>query len=163
MKWITHQTGAVIAALALDLPLAGIGAACAGAIVPDLADMHVSRMGLTRRQQRRIFNKIHRGSSHWFGWWLAMFLFICFYPLPILATDALAGFAFGGLSHIILDMLTPRGIPLLPFSRKGNLALPLCSTGRPSEYVFLTVMVAAAIWFMGESVLNTLVRSGLRF
>ncbi len=38
MKWITHQAAAVSAGLALRLPLAGLAAMCAGAVLPDILD-----------------------------------------------------------------------------------------------------------------------------
>lgn len=141
MKWITHQTGAVLGALALGLPWPGIAAAGAGAVFPDVIDQKISGLAATRRGRQKIFNKIHRGPSHWFGWWLLLLAVLAVWP-P-LARDAAAGFVFGALSHIALDMLTPQGVPLRPFSRRGRLALPVCSTGKAGEYVFLALLLAA--------------------
>lgn len=143
MKWLTHQTTTVAAALALAMPAAAVGAAWAGSVLPDLLDQ--KRAALSRNRQRT-FNRIHRGTSHWFGWWLALFV------LPLAATSPLAGYpqsaavvgglGFGALCHVAQDMLTTTGVPLLPWSRRGRVALGLCRTGGAGEYVFLAVALA---------------------
>lgn len=149
MKWITHQTGAVLAASALGLPLPAIAAALCGAVWPDMVDQHLSKMaGNSRKSRQKAFNRLHRGASHWFGWYAALLVAICAYSLPVLARELALGFALGALSHVILDMLTPQGIPLLPFSRKGKLAAPLCVTGHWSEFFFLTIMTAGGVWYL---------------
>lgn len=146
MKWITHQTGAVLGGLVLGLSPLGVIAAGTGAIIPDVIDQSVSSLGGRRRQ--KVFNRIHRGQSHWFGWWLLLFLAPMLLELPRLLAESMAGLALGGLSHAGLDMLTPRGVPFLPWRGSLRLALPICSTGRIGEYVFLAVMLAAsAFWF----------------
>ncbi len=150
MKWVTHQTGALIAAMALELPLPCIAAACAGAIAPDLVDQKISGLAQGKRKRQKAFNKIHRGASHWFGWWLAFFMAALLLPLPAFANSICAGIAFGGLSHVMLDMLTPRGVPLLPVATGFRLSLRICSTGRWSEYVFLGAMITAAVIFMNN-------------
>lgn len=148
MKWITHQTGAALGAMVLGLPAHGIAAACAGAVFPDVIDQKLSGMGRTRAARQRLFNKIHRGASHWLGWWLAVFLAPFFVDMPMLARDALSGFGMGAASHVLMDMLTPQGVPLTPFSRKGKLAMPICSTGHMGEYVFLaTMLICGAFYF----------------
>lgn len=157
MKWITHQTGAVLGALALGMPWPGIVAAGAGAVFPDVIDQKVSKLGGSRAARQKIFNKIHRGPSHWLGWWLALFLLALAWPLPALARDAAAGFALGAISHVALDMLTPQGVPLYPFSRKGKLAVPICSTGKAGEYVFLLLMLACGVFWFKDSLKPALV------
>ena len=71
MKWITHQTAAVGAALVMQLPLEGVIASCVGGVLPDKLDMRVAAMTPNRQ---KTFNRIHRGTTHWFGWWLALLL-----------------------------------------------------------------------------------------
>ncbi|MBQ3060788.1 MAG: metal-dependent hydrolase [Desulfovibrio sp.] len=146
MKWITHQTAAVGAALALHLPPVGVAAACLGAVVPDMLDQRVARLAPTPSGRQRMFNRIHRGTTHWFGWWLALFLAALALPLAPPAKALLSGLAFGGLSHVLLDMLTPQGVPWHPFSRKGRFSFKLCTTGSIGEYCFLALLLAA-IWF----------------
>ncbi len=147
MKWITHQTGAVLGALALGMPWPAVVAACAGAVFPDLIDQKISALSPTRKGRQKIFNKIHRGASHWLGWWLALFVMLPSWPLPELLRDAGVGFAFGAMSHAVFDMLTPHGVPLLPFSRRVRVAVPLCSTGGAGEYLFLALMLGCGIFY----------------
>ena len=109
MKWITHQTAGVGAALALHLPLEGVVAACLGAIL----------------------------------------LVACSHLVPPHWQPALLGIGLGGISHVVLDMLTPSGIPLHPFSRKNKLSFKVCSTGSVGEYVFLGVMLVLLGFLLG--------------
>lgn len=148
MKWVTHQTGAILGAIALNAPLPALVMIIPGAILPDMADLSLSRLGRSKRQRRELFNKIHRGSSHWFGWWLGLLLLVLSIPIPPFLQDALAGLALGGFCHVLMDMLTPRGIPVLPFSRAQNMSTPLCSTGTKGEYIFLACMILAGIFML---------------
>lgn len=160
MKWITHQTGAVLGAAVLGMSIPAVALSLAGAIFPDLLDQKGSSLVSTSRKARqKVFNRVHRGASHWFGWYAALFVFISAWPLPVFARDCAAGFALGALSHVILDMLTPQGIPLTPFSRKGKLAAPICVTGHWSEYAFLMLMISGAVWYLGaHGVLDGILR-----
>lgn len=156
MKWITHQTGAILLATGLQLPWVGVAAAAAGAILPDVVDQRISGLGATRKQKQKIFNRIHRGNSHWFGWWLALALAALFAPLQPLVRDLMAGLAFGSLSHVLLDMMTTRGVPLLPFTVKNKFSLHLCSTGKLSEYIFLAAMFVCGVYFYKEEIISYL-------
>lgn len=147
MKWVTHQTGALLGAAVLQMSFPAMAGALAGATLPDVFDQRLSALAPTRRGQRKVFNRIHRGTTHWAGWWLLIFLGLAAFPEAHMARDVAAGLAFGGLSHVFLDMLTIQGVPLLPFSRRFMLALRLCSTGRWSEFVFLGCMLlAGGLW-----------------
>ncbi|MDR3357750.1 MAG: metal-dependent hydrolase [Desulfovibrio sp.] len=164
MKWITHQTAAVAAALALNLPPEGVLTACAGAVLPDMLDHRLSGLALTSRGRQRVFNRIHRGPTHWFGWWAVLLAGGMTAHISSASQAMLTGLGFGGLSHVLLDMCTPRGVPLRPFSRAGRLSLNLCSTGSLGEYCFLACIAAAACLFLGEDALamaRRLVRYGL--
>ena len=130
MKWITHQTAGVGAALALHLPLEGVVAACLGAILPDKLDQAIAKRS---RNPQRTFNQIHRGTTHWFGWWVAILLVACSHLVPPHWQPALLGIGLGGISHVVLDMLTPSG----------------CSTGSVGEYVFLGVMLVLLGFLLG--------------
>lgn len=154
MKWFTHQTGAVLGGIAFQLPMAAMGTLFLGAILPDVIDQRISRHAGTGKKRQAIFNRIHRGSSHWFGWWLALFMLVIGAPLPALCRDICAGFALGALSHVVLDFFTPRGVPLLPFARMRHISLPLCSTGKLDEYIFLATgvgLLALLVWLEGMS------------
>lgn len=159
MRWITHQTGAILAGLALGLSLPPLAAASAGAIFPDVIDQKLSGLAPTKRSRQKVFNRIHRGPSHWFGWWLLLFLASVSIPLPMLWRDILLGFSLGCLSHVGMDLLTPRGVPLLPFTRQGKIALPVCSTGTATETIFLLLLIAGALfWFRDAPFLQSLGR-----
>lgn len=158
MKWITHQTGAALGALALGLPLPAIAASITGAIVPDVIDQKISGLAVTKKGRQKHFNRLHRGASHWFGWWLAAFLFSFTLPCPPLLRDVAIGFCLGILSHVLLDLLTPHGVPLTPFSQKLRIALPVCSTGKISEYLFLFAIIALGGIFLREALANAFLR-----
>ena len=106
MKWITHQAVAVGAAFSLGLPAAGVGAAWAGAVLPDVLDQKRAALA---RDRRRAFNRIHRGTTHWFGWWLAVWALGMSGALPEAAAYTAAGLGFGALSHVALDVCTTAG------------------------------------------------------
>lgn len=146
MKWITHQTGALVACLALNLSVPAMATAWLGSVFPDVLDM--ARARNTGKKRQKTFNRIHRGASHWLGWWLG--LLAPALALPPLPLDLAAGFVFGGLSHICLDMLTPRGVPILPFTRKGSISLAMCSTGKAGEYVFLAFIACLGAWLIAQ-------------
>ena len=150
MKWITHQTGAVTLALAFQTPLSGVVASALGAVIPDVIDQKISKLGKSRKGRQKIFNRIHRGDSHWFGWGTIALVLIMNYCPPGVAKDVLIGLALGALSHIFLDMLTPQGVPMLPFSHKNRLSLKLCATGSAGEYLFLVFLIAATIFAYGD-------------
>jgi len=146
VKWVTHQTVTVGAALVLAMSPAAVAAALAGAVLPDVLDQ--KRAALSRNPQRA-FNRIHRGSSHWFGWWLALFLLPVAAASPLsdwpVVADLLFGLGFGALAHVAQDMVTTAGVPLVPWTRKNKLSLRLFSTGSLGEYAFL----AAALVLCG--------------
>ena len=56
------------------------------------------------------------------------------------------GFGFGALTHVLLDMCTTHGVPLLPFAKK-RFSLKLCSTGSIGEYALL-IMCILVFWIM---------------
>ena len=152
MRWVTHQVGALGAAIWLQLPLAGLAAAWVGGILPDVFDQKLA--GLFANRQKA-FNRIHRGFTHWPGLWLALvFAAVLLVPREgeYLLRPVCVGLAVGGLSHVVLDMLTPQGIPLLPFSRRNRFSLKLCKTGSFGEYAFLATMIVCMWIFLREEV-----------
>lgn len=172
MKWFTHQCLAVGTAAALGMPLPAVAGALAGAVLPDVVD---HRLAALSPRPRRTFNRIHRGASHWFGWYLALWLLSLAAPSPLPGLKALEGLgglagagqgallfflggaAYGALTHVLLDMLTPMGAPLTPFSRKRKLSLNVCVTGGIGEYVFLGLSLAG-LWLLAGDRLGGLPR-----
>ena len=156
MRWVTHQVAAVAAALIIHLPPAGIAAAFVGGVLPDVFDQKIA--GLSRDRQRA-FNRVHRGVTHWFGLWLGVLALSLVAP-PGLPAEWFAlwrpvcfGLALGGLSHVVLDMLTPQGVPLLPFSRRNRFSLRLCRTGGLGEYIFLAAMLVGMGLFLRQDII----------
>ena len=151
MKWITHQTAGVGAALALHLPLEGVVSACLGAILPDKLDQAIAKRS---RNPQRTFNQIHRGTTHWFGWWVAILLvawFVVLAAVCLLAARTLlpadredpplfpAGFSVaspGLLTPAVMGLflLTASGVLDLLFGFSGASAL----TEAPASIATLT-------------------------
>ncbi len=158
MKWLTHQSVGLAAAVAFKMPPVALVAVLAGAVLPDIIDRKAA--ALTRKPQRT-FQRIHRGVSHWYGWYLLLFLlglWGSYDDLPhflgnkdIRETLILVclGIGFGGLTHVLLDMLTPMGVPLFPFVMGKRLSLSLCATGSIGEYIFLVVALCFLL-FLGS-------------
>ena len=156
MKWVTHQViGAGVAVLA-GLPSLAVGAAWLGSIAPDVLDQKIA--GLFPNKQKA-FYKVHRRTTHWLGWWLAIWIAAFAVPglarlvpdlteLPLL----LAGLGLGGVTHVLLDMCTPSGVPLMPFSRTPRFSLNLCSTGSLREYLFLAAALGVMWLFAGDEI-----------
>ena len=81
----------------------------------------------------------HRGFTHHFLIYAAIFVIADFmHPFWRMT---LQGFAFGALSHIIADMLTPGGIPIWSFKQKFS--LHLFKTRSNGEYFFLAALTIA--------------------
>ena len=140
MKWITHQAGALAAALWFKAePLVGAFMVL-GAVLPDLIEQIISR-GNTR-----LFLAIHRGFFHWFGLYAAGLLAVGCLPLSAHEKAALAGLMLGALSHIALDALNPGGVPALPLRDRPRIKLPLISTGSLREWVFLAGLLIVVVF-----------------
>ncbi len=145
MKWITHQLVAVGTAIVLEMPPIAIAATFFGSVLPDIIDQKISRWS---SNPQKTFNSIHRGLSHWFGWYALLYCFAeyAFANPRSFGIDVgkevlhiLSGLGFGGLFHILLDMCTPSGVPLSPFKLKRRATLKLFSTGSVQEYMFLAL------------------------
>ncbi|MDO5536174.1 MAG: metal-dependent hydrolase [Desulfovibrionaceae bacterium] len=155
MRWMTHQVGALAAAFWLQLPPIGLFAAWFGGILPDVFDQKLA--GLFKNRQTG-FNRVHRGFTHWPGLWLGGILAsLVFLPPEAghVTRPLCVGLTVGGLSHVVLDMLTVQGIPLLPFTRKNKFSLKLCKTGGAGEYAFLATMLVCMWLFLREDIMRS--------
>lgn len=160
MRWLTHQAVAVGAAFSLGLPAVGVSAAWAGAVLPDVLDQ---RWAALFRDRQRAFNRIHRGATHWFGWWLAVWALGLAGALSGPLASVAAGLGFGAFSHVVLDACTTAGVPLVPWTRRDRWSLGLCRTGGVGEYLFLALAVAL-FWVLEHRELLALARKyGLRW
>lgn len=175
MKWFTHKAVAVAGALAAGAPPVALLAVMVGSVLPDMVDTAVSR------GNKQLWRKIHRQTSHWFGWYLLLIGVGFVLPMPdameelleaanlslpevfrkiLLLTGALAGevtvwIGIGGLAHILLDALTPMRVPLFPFGSRRRFGINLVSTGTYREKIFL-VCALGLIALQLEQVRSTL-------
>ena len=138
MKWITHEAVAIGSAFLLGMPLPALAGVAIGSVLPDMIDQGVARALFFRKLA---FRKIHRGATHWFGWWMAALVIGLAQPDQSRLTSFLTGAAYGSLVHVVLDLLTVGGVPLVPWSRRPMLSFGLCKTGSIREYVFLAAVV----------------------
>jgi len=135
VKWVTHQAGALAAALWCKAGLLVMAGMVLGAVLPDWIELAVTR------KKARLFLAIHRGFFHWFGLYAAGLLAASSLPLGAHEQALATGLMLGALSHIALDALNPSGVPLLPFGKRPRLKLALISTGSLGEWVFLAGIV----------------------
>ena len=113
-----------------------------GALLPDI-DHPGSKIGKALYPIAWVVNKLfgHRGATHSL---LALFLTSVLFVLPSLMLTGFAGFMYtqfaigvsvGFLSHLILDMSTKSGVPLLyPFTRK-SFRIAQLTTGKHDIFV----------------------------
>ena len=163
MKWFTHKAVAFSGALAVGASPLDLLAVLLGSILPDAADT-----ALACGNQKR-WRRIHRQTTHWFGWYLLIILLGLALPLeeltrnalhaahtprwllnPLAAlapsgNDILIWLGLGGLSHVLLDALTPMRVPIFPFGGSHRFGLPLVSTGTWKEHVFLLLALGTIL------------------
>lgn len=90
----------------------------------------------------------HRGPTHWPGWWL-IGLYFSMYHLPSPYNYIGIGFFSSALLHLIMDIMTPTGIPLLhPFAKK--VSFTIYKTGSfKSEGILVILCWMIAIFVSG--------------
>ena len=168
MQWFTHKTVTLAGALAAGAPTIGLVGALIGSILPDMADTALAggnqqRWRRLHRQTTHWFGW-YLGIVALGAWLSARGLGDTAGAAAV--ADALEGFArslgmnrltgagetgarllgdaviwigLGGLSHILLDSLTPMGVPLLPQGGRCRFALGVIRTGSLAERLFLVV------------------------
>ena len=136
MKWITHQAGALTAAVWFQADALLSAGMVFGAVLPDLIEQTVSR------GNKAMFLRIHRGFLHWFGVYALALLAVPLLPFAPGERALIAGAALGALSHLLMDGLNPTGVPLLPFRRNPRLRVNLVSTGSVGEWCLLAGLFA---------------------
>lgn len=64
----------------------------------------------------------HRRITHWMFGWIAIF-FLCLWwnKFDPVFPSALAGFSLGALTHILMDVVNPTGVPVLHPWRRSSL------------------------------------------
>ena len=139
MKWITHQAGALAAAVWFQVDTVTGVAMVGGAVLPDFAEQVICR------GNQKLFWRIHRGILHWFGIYALLLAAAGLVPDPGVRM-MLAGLALGAISHLLMDALNPTGVPLVPFRERPRLKYPLVSTGSAGEYGVLAVLAAVIVF-----------------
>lgn len=174
MQWFTHKAAALAGALAVGAPVAGLVGALLGSVLPDMADTALS--GGNKARWRRLHRQtthwygwylliaaaglmlsfLDAGSG-----FAAELMRSAKSMAGTLGLKGLAGqlggpqglvgdlvlwLGLGGLSHIVLDSLTPMGVPVAPFDGKRRMGIRRISTGSFGERLFLlcTLGLAAA-------------------
>lgn len=138
MMWKTHFVVGISAPVLVG-DIAGILPALIGSIAPDWMEQAPRLVGRDA--------PAHRTVTHIVMYWL----------IAVVIGFAIGGtvgllpmwFAWGGLSHVLADMFTPMGVPVMPNSRhRTNLLGGRVRTGSSVEYVImglLCVLMALAI------------------
>jgi len=135
----THVIGAVVLAAALKLPIAP---AVIGALLPDI-DL---KKGLPKFRQERTLLNSHRGITHHVL--IVPVLFLISVAVKDFLNQTLGlyllSFTVGYASHLLLDALTPLGIP---YKHKyyPRLSLKLFKTGKVGEVFVILALVALLI------------------
>lgn len=157
MLWKTHVVGGLLVGALIapqvtngDLSTQVVFIACAGigALLPDIDSIH-SKVGRALLPVSATIQLLlgHRGVFH--SLLLPILLFGSFKIfLPIYTVYYLPLFV-GYISHIVLDMFTPEGVPLLwPLSK--HFSIPLVQTGGIIErLLFLGLSILTAGVFLG--------------
>jgi len=133
--------------------------AMAGSLFPDI-DCRNSYIGRRARISSTIISGLfeHRGATHApiIVTLFTAFLYLIsknFLPYPFIKT-LLIGFYIGNLTHILLDMITKGGVPLLfPFT-KTKFNLTKIKTGSIGEMVIFFIMIIAFVFEVKGFFLN---------
>ena len=141
MKGYTHLLGGLVFSYLLGVPNYAIPAAVIGSTFPDI-DLKFSSLVPQKGKKKTLFNT-HRGITHHPMVVLVLFLLWVtlekFYPQYKFYWDFLYGFWVGYLSHLVLDILTPLGIPV-GTSYYPRLSLKLMKTGGVGEKIFFLLL-----------------------
>lgn len=155
MKGETHLLGGICVGLSyaallhlyapLVIPVVVFSAI--GSLFPDI-DTQTSTFGSKVKPLSFLIDKSvgHRTLFHSpFLYFLLGFLLICCFPQERVYTTA---FLLGSFSHLLLDLLNPKGIPLLyPYLKKYHLARIQC--GGKGDSVLGVLLALYLLAFMG--------------
>lgn len=134
MKWFSHITVAASTAALVNPALVPVVAL--GATAPDWLE-RLYKIATGGRQLR------HRGPTHYMAAWLVCLAFGLFlYDYH----HWFAGFAYGGLSHVMLDACTITGVPFSPLSmQRVHFLGGRIRTGDHNEYIFVAVVFVVCL------------------
>lgn len=182
MTYKTHLTGGIVAstgvvtyslgtnmALAerfgsipalVSIPLILVGAVI-GALLPDIdspsskARRFIRRI-LVKNPNTRNGNPNHRGIPHTPIFWVVVLWFLFGVFTGPGSTLFLVGLSIGVVSHLVLDLLNPAGIPIwFPFSRRKTTLVPI-RAGKMLEKVVFIVLMGVQVVLISSFVVNIL-------
>lgn len=139
MKFKSHFIANASIAAMLDLGLVPLVGFMVGSTLPDVLDKVFSA------GDRKLWERIHRTLSHW-PWAYAAFAVFAFFTAGGDMGEAAGWVCVGALVHLVLDFMTPMGIPVFPWSLGKRRSLRLVRTGSAWEYLFLLALVMGAVY-----------------
>ena len=98
MKWFTHKAVAVAGALAAGAHPAALFAVMIGSVLPDMVDTAMAR------GDKKVWRRIHRQTSHWFGWYLVIIILGFLIPTQRIVLDLLRA------THITFPGVSPSAL-----------------------------------------------------
>lgn len=142
MKYRNHTLLALAIGVATNAPIPALFGISVGSVLPDRMDMMMS-VG-----SEKLFLRAHRRFSHWPWTYVVTFIVMMLVPEILFSIPGqfIMGIAAGAALHTLGDMLTPGGIPYLPWNTQKRFGLGLFYTGSVKEYLFtwLVVLICAA-------------------
>ena len=118
MRVLVHQgvgLAAAVAAYALGVPAVISACSYFGASAPDWMEVP------WKSNEHRLSMIPHRTLTHWPVPWFVLVLYALLLPPDaVLLSHVLIGFSAGSLLHILMDSMTPMGVPVfVPWRRYG--------------------------------------------
>lgn len=142
----THILGGLVFGFLFDVPGYAMPFAVIGSVFPDI-DLTFSRL-IPEKGKKKTLLSTHRGFTHHPLAVLALFFLWLYlektFPQYHFYWQFLYGFWVGYLSHLVLDMLTPLGIPV-GLSYYPRLKIGIMSTGGTGEKFFRFLLAFAFI------------------
>jgi len=132
-----------------DPQFALLSATLVGSILPDIDEPN-SYAGRRNKGTSHLIKAVfgHRGITHSILGLAVLsaliYAVIYYYQLDI---QYLYFFNIGYLSHILSDLLTKSGVPLL-YPYKKNLKIPIIRTGDKKEFIFRTIVYAGLLFMI---------------
>ncbi len=141
MKGPTHILGGLVFGFLFNVPGYALPAVVIGSTFPDI-DLKFSSLVPSKGRKKSLWNT-HRGITHHPLLLLGLFLIWVslerYLPQYHFYWQFLYGFWVGYLSHLVLDALTPLGIPV-GASYYPRLKIPLMKTGGVGEKIFALLL-----------------------
>ena len=143
----THILGGILLAALFHLPVIP---AAFGSVLPDI-DL---KKGLPKKQNRTLFNS-HRGITHHVAIPITLILLSLYFRdnYSYELGRYLLSFSIGYVSHILLDILNPLGVP---FTLKyyPRLSLKFVRSGKLGEIFVILTLITILIYFIDSGELN---------